>query len=114
RQAGPIASESEMFTLALLFFVLTLPPTQPGTALVVPLGPTGGRLTSDDVDQIRRLSPDAKPVRLVVGHPRTFIPSNSWYVEAYLAPDASQTRVRRGQIVWAKAELTSPEAYDSP
>jgi hypothetical protein len=103
-----------MLTIALLFLVLTLPPTQSGTALFVRLGPTGDRLTSDDVDQIRRLSPDAKPVWLVVGHPRTFFPSNSWYVEAYLGPDASQTRVRRGQIVWVKAELTSPEAYDSP
>jgi hypothetical protein len=112
-QAGRVAAGSQMFTIALLF-LLSLPATQSGTALFVRLGPTGDRLTSDDVDQIRRLRPDAKPVWLVVGHPRTFIPSNSWYVEAYLAPDASQTRVRRGQIVWVKAELTSPEAYDSP
>ena len=78
------------------------------------LGPTGGRLTSDDLNQIGRLNFGGRDVWVLEGRPRGFEPSNSWYVVAYLEPDHVRADIRRGRLAVLKAEMTSPEAYDGP
>lgn len=90
--------------------VLTLQSIAPA----IRLGPTGNRLTSDDIDQIGRLDFGGRAVWVLEGKPRGFEPSNSWYVVAYLEPDQIRADIRRGRLAVLKAEMTSPEAYDGP
>jgi len=78
------------------------------------LGPTGERLTIDDLDQIGRLNFADRAVWVLEGRPRGFEPSNSWYVVAYLEPDHVRADIRRGRLAVLKAEMTSTEAYDGP
>jgi hypothetical protein len=78
------------------------------------LGPTGDRLTSDDLDQIGRLNFGGRAIWVLEGSARGFERSNSWYVVAYLEPDQIRADIRRGRIAVLKAEMTSPDAYDRP
>ena len=91
----------------LLTFQSTVPPA-------IRLGPTGDRLTSDDLDQIGLLNLGGRAVWVMEGRPRGFERSNSWYVVAYLTPDQIRADIRRGRLAVLKAEMTSPEAYDGP
>ena len=91
----------------LLTFQSTVPPA-------IRLGPTGDRLTSDDLDQIGRLNFGGRAVWVIEGRPRGFERSNSWYAVAYLTPDQIRADIRRGRLAVLKAEMTSPEAYDGP
>lgn len=103
-----------MFRLSALLALTVLLNQQSITSSAVRLGPTGDRLTSDDSDQIQRLSVGARPLWVLQGLPRGFEPSNSWYVVAYLEPDHIRADIRRGRLAIVKAEMTSPDAYDSP
>jgi hypothetical protein len=79
------------------------------------LGPTGDRVTSDDLDQIRRLiSSGNDSIWVVVGHKPGFVPSMAWSVSAYLEPDRASARIRRGRMFTMRAVLPSPNAYDQP
>jgi hypothetical protein len=102
-------------TRLLLGLLAILPLTlqsEPSTA--IRLGPTGNRLTADDLAQIGRLDFGGRAVWVLVGRPRGFEPSNSWYVEAYLKPDRVSPSIRRGRLAVLKAEMSSPDAYDGP
>ena len=103
-----------MIRLSAVWALTLLVTLQSTASSIIRLGPTGGRLTSDDLDQIGRLNIDDRAVWVLVGQPRGFEPSNSWYVTAYLAPDHLRTDIRRGRVSLLKAEMPSPEAYDGP
>ena len=95
--------------MALLPLALQSPVPTP-----IRLGPTGDRLTADDLAQIGRLDFGGRAVWVLVGHPHGLILSKSWYVNAYLEPDYVAARVRRGRIAVLRAEMTGPDAYDGP
>jgi hypothetical protein len=103
-----------MTRLSLLLAVILPLTFQSTTSSPIRLGPTGDRLTADDLEQIRRLDFGGRAVWVLVGQPRGFEPSNSWYVNAYLDPDHVRADIRRGRIAVLKAEMTSPDAYDGP
>jgi len=97
--------------LPVLLTTLLLAAQAPAIA-PIRLGPTGDRLTNDDLDQIGRLSQGVGGVVWVlVGHPPMFDGSPPWYVEAYLEPDRTSSEVRRGRIQLVKASLPSQTAY---
>ena len=100
-----------MTRLSLLLAVILPLTFQSTTSSAIRLGPTGDRLTADDLEQIRRLDFGGRAVWVLVGQPRGFEPSNSWYVNAYLDPDHVRADIRRGRIAVLKAEMTSPDAY---
>ena len=88
---------------------------QSTTSSPIRIGPTGDRLTADDLEQIRRLDFGGRAVWVLVGQPPGgFERSNSWYVTAHLDPDHVRPDIRRGRIAVLKAEMTSPDAYDGP
>jgi hypothetical protein len=92
---------------------VTLPLTlQSTTSSPIRLGPTGNRLTADDLEQIGRLDLGNHAVWVFVAKPHGLDRSNSWYVDAYLEPDHVRAAIRRGRIAVLKAEMTSPDAYD--
>jgi hypothetical protein len=91
--------------------LLTLQST---SSSAIRLGPTGDRLTSDDLGQIGRLEFGGRAVWVLVGQPHGLERSNSWYVVAYLEPDQVRANIRRGRIAILRAEMTSPEAYEGP
>jgi hypothetical protein len=98
-----------------LLLAVTLPlMLQSTTSSPIRLGPTGDRLTADDLEQIRRLDLGGRAPWILVGHLHGLDRSNSWYVTAYLDPHHVRTAIRRGRIAVLKAEMTSPDAYDSP
>lgn len=74
------------------------------------LGPTGDRLTNDDLDQIGRLSQGVGgAVWVLVGHPSTF--ETTWsVVRRRVEPDRASPNVRRGRIQLVKASLPSQTA----
>ena len=97
--------------LPVLLTTLLLAAQAPAIA-PIRLGPTGDRLTNDDLDQIGRLSQGVGGVVWVlVGHPPMFDRSPPWYVEVYLEPDRTSSDVRRGRIQLVTASL--PSGYDS-
>jgi hypothetical protein len=103
-----------MTRLSALWVLTLLLSLQATASSAIRLGPTGDRLTSDDLDQIGRLNVGGRAVWVLVGQPRGFEPSNSWYVVAYLGPEPIRADIRRGRLAVLKAEMTSPEAYDGP
>lgn len=103
-----------MTRLSALWVVTLLLTFQSPVSPAIRLGPTGDRLTSDDLDQIGRLNFGGRAVWVLEGRPRGFERSNSWYVVAYLTPDQIRADTRRGRLAVLKAEMTSPEAYDGP
>jgi hypothetical protein len=103
-----------MTRLPALWVVTLLLTFQSTASSVIRIGPTGDRLTSDDLDQIGRLNVSGRAVWVLEGGPRGFERSNSWYVVAYLTPDQIRADIRRGRLAVLKAEMTSLEAYDGP
>lgn len=103
-----------MTRLSALWVVTLLLTFQSTASSPIRLGPTGDRLTSDDLDQIGRLNFGDRAVWVLEGRPHGFERSNSWYVVAYLTPDQIRADIRRGRLAVLKAEMTSPEAYDGP
>jgi hypothetical protein len=103
-----------MTRLSLLLAVILPLMCQSTTSSPVRLGPTGDRLTADDLEQIRRLDLGGRAPWILVGHFHGLERSNSWYVTAYLDPHHVRTAIRRGRIAVLKAEMTSPAGSDSP
>lgn len=109
-----VPADEVMIRLSVLSVLTLLLTFQSTPSSAIRLGPTGNRLTSDDLDQIGRLNIGDRAVWLLEGRPRGFEPSNSWYVVAYLTPDQIRADIRRGRLAVLKAEMTSPEAYGGP
>ena len=73
-------------TRLVLIVVGTLLLTLQSTSSAIRLGPTGDRLTSDDLGQIGRLDFEGRAVWVLVGQPHGLERSNSWYTETRQRP----------------------------
>jgi hypothetical protein len=100
-----------LLTLVLLFALLqTGAPAGP-----VRIGPTGDRLTEDDLAQIGLLAEEAGGRPWVLdGHSPSFLPDAPWYVAVYLQPDLTSGSLRRGRIQYMTALLTARGDYSAP
>jgi hypothetical protein len=110
----PDTAAADMTRFLLLLAMIAPLTLQSPAPSAIRIGPTGDRLTADDLEQIGRVDFGGRAVWVLVGEPHGLLLSNSWYVNAYLEPDHVRPDIRRGRIAVLKAEMTSPDAYDHP
>lgn len=95
----------------LVLWLLSQASTAPA---VIRLGPTGDRLSADDLAQIARLAKDkAGSPWVVVGYPPAPLrDSAQWFVTVFIGPDSWKSALNIGTTLTLVTTLSAPAVYE--
>jgi hypothetical protein len=86
---------------------------RPDETAVVRLGPTGGRLSVADLDQIAQVTSGSIGDNWVVAaRSPTMVSGARWFVTMFGLPNRQTALVRRGPTITVIAPLTTPTSYE--
>jgi hypothetical protein len=85
----------------------------PSAQSIIRLGPTGNRLSADDLAQIARLAREnGGEAWVVVAYPPPFDSGARWYATVFIGPSNWKSDLNLGKTLSIVAALNSPTAYE--